>query len=109
MRSQTKDKARTEDAAGRQAAILRRGTYRPIRFAREGRSGRYRGRDEGIGMKEPLPIRAMDAMEAGIKTARQNPKDGTDPTPDDYIAWCIWNALRLAGLKIIDVEEQSEN
>ncbi len=60
-------------------------------------------------MKEPLPIRAIDAMEIGIKTARQNPKEGVDPMPDDYIAWCIWNALRLAGFKIVECEESSEN
>jgi hypothetical protein len=60
-------------------------------------------------MKDHLPIRAMDAMEAGIKTARQNPEEGADPMPDQYIAWCIWNALRLAGFKIVDAEGEPKN
>jgi hypothetical protein len=55
-------------------------------------------------MKEPLPVRAMTAMETGIRTARQNPKAEGDPMPDDYIVWCIWNELRRAGFKIIDAE-----
>jgi hypothetical protein len=60
-------------------------------------------------MKEPLPVRAMDAMEAGIRTARQNLKKDGDPMPDDYVAWCIWNALRRAGFKIVDMDSQQGN
>jgi hypothetical protein len=55
-------------------------------------------------MKEPLRIRAMDAMEVGIRTARQNPKTKGDPMPDDYVAWCIWNELQRAGFMIVDAE-----
>jgi hypothetical protein len=59
-------------------------------------------------MKEPLPVRAMAAMEAGIRTARQNPKSGGDPAPDDYIAWCIWNELRRAGFKVVESESPQD-
>ena len=53
-------------------------------------------------MKDPLPIRVIDAIEAGIKTARQHPKDGPEAVPDDYIAWCVWNELRREGFKVIE-------
>jgi hypothetical protein len=57
-------------------------------------------------MSEPLSVRAMAAMEAGIRTARQNPKEGGDPMPDDYVAWCIWNELRRAGFKVVETGSQ---
>ena len=60
-------------------------------------------------MKEPLPVRAMNAMEAGIRTARQNPPKEGDPIVDDYVAWCIWNALRLAGFRIVESEPENSN
>jgi hypothetical protein len=60
-------------------------------------------------MKEPLPVRAMDAMEVGIRTARQNPKKDGDPMPDCYVAWCIWNELRRAGFKIVETGSQQGN
>lgn len=60
-------------------------------------------------MKEPLPVRAMDAMEAGIKAARQNPLKEGDPMPDSYVAWCIWNELRRTGFKVVELDAQQGN
>jgi hypothetical protein len=57
-------------------------------------------------LREPLSIRAIDAITAGVKTAKANPKSEADPVPDDYVAWCVWNALRRAGLKIVEVDGQ---
>ena len=59
-------------------------------------------------MKEPLVNRAIDAIEVGIRVAKQNPKSSGDPMPDDYIAWCIWNELRRAGFKVIDANGEPE-
>ena len=65
--------------------------------------------ERDFAMKLPLPMRAIDAIESGIKTARRNPKPEGDPVPDDYIAWCVWNALRQAGFKIIDAAESLDS
>ena len=88
--------------------VLCRAAYRRHRFPSGGRKSGYRGRVQGRSMNEPLPIRAMNAIELGIRTARQNPKSESDPTPDDYVAWCIWNELRRAGFKVVDVEGSSD-
>lgn len=56
----------------------------------------------------PLPIRVMDAIEKGIQTARTNPKAGDESTSDGYVAWCIWNELRLAGFKVTESDQPQD-
>lgn len=43
----------------------------------------------------------MAIIEKGIDVARLNPRDNEPVPADDYIAWCVVNALRQAGFRIV--------